>query len=138
MLVVKTPAYKWSCCCYPTAVLHLTPVFPQALSLVEDGSDGLSVRHRAIVHHAISVGHPWVSAIYDECKETGDVRGLMVRESEKGQGAGFGACVQAPQVLPAQARTVNAVTVSMRRVSLARLSRMFLFSNFLQGPLVLS
>ncbi|CAN0046409.1 unnamed protein product [Ectocarpus fasciculatus] len=49
----------------------------QALSLIEEGSAGLSAQHRAVVEKAISVGHPWVSAIYDECKETGDVRGLM-------------------------------------------------------------
>ncbi|CAM9969974.1 unnamed protein product, partial [Scytosiphon promiscuus] len=49
----------------------------QALRLVEEGGDGLSARHRAIVSHAIDVGHPWVAAIYDECMETGDVRGLM-------------------------------------------------------------
>ncbi|CBJ25612.1 hypothetical protein Esi_0003_0321 [Ectocarpus siliculosus] len=49
----------------------------QALSLIEEGGAGLSAQHRAVVEKAISVGHPWVSAIYDECKETGDVRGLM-------------------------------------------------------------
>ncbi|CAN0355029.1 unnamed protein product, partial [Laminaria digitata] len=49
----------------------------QALSLIEDGSEGLSARHRTIVERAISAEHPWVAAIYDECKETGDVRGLM-------------------------------------------------------------
>lgn len=50
----------------------------QALSLIEDGSGGLSARHRTIVEDAITADHPWVAAIYDECKETGDVRGLMV------------------------------------------------------------
>ena len=45
---------------------------PQALSLIEEGNAGLSAQHRAVVEKAISVGHPWVSAIYDECKETGD------------------------------------------------------------------
>lgn len=56
----------------------LVAASPQALSLIEEGSDGFTARHRAIAQHAISVGHPWVSAIYDECKETGDVRGLLV------------------------------------------------------------
>lgn len=54
----------------------------QALSLIEEGSDGFTERHRAIAQHAISVGHPWVSAIYDECKETGDVRGLLVGDRQ--------------------------------------------------------
>lgn len=57
----------------------------QALSLIEDGSGGLSARHRAVVEHAIADEHPWVAAIYDECKETGDVRGLMVGRGRGGR-----------------------------------------------------
>ncbi|CAM9553514.1 unnamed protein product, partial [Ascophyllum nodosum] len=52
----------------------------QALSWIEEGTatGGLSARHRAIVERAIATEHPWVSAIYEECKETGDVRGLVL------------------------------------------------------------
>ena len=64
--------------------------FPmQALSLIEDGSGGLSARHRAVVEHAIIAEHPWVAAIYDECKETGDVRGLMVGRGRGGESDGI-------------------------------------------------
>lgn len=62
----------------------------KALRLVEEGDGGLSTRHRAIVSHAIDVGHPWVAAIYDECMETGDVRGLMV--GDDGQGGTTDTC----------------------------------------------
>lgn len=85
LLVVKKKLTIFLAAATAMLCLHLA-VFSQALSLVEEGSEGLSARHRAIVHHAVSVGHPWVSAIYDECKETGDVRGLMVREWEGKRG----------------------------------------------------
>lgn len=51
----------------------------QALALIAEGIDGLDEHDEGVVENAISSEHPWVSAIYDECKETGDVRGLMVR-----------------------------------------------------------
>lgn len=59
-------------------------VHVQALHWIVEGkvSGGLSVHHKAIVEHAIATEHPWVSAIYEECKETGDVRGLVVRTVE--------------------------------------------------------
>lgn len=59
-------------------------MYEQALHWIVEGkvSGGLSAHHKAIVEHAIAIEHPWVSAIYEECKETGDVRGLVVRTVE--------------------------------------------------------
>ena len=60
--------------------IYLLDSYLQVLSWIEEGTatGGLSARHRAIVERAIATEHPWVSAIYEECKETGDVRGLVV------------------------------------------------------------
>lgn len=70
---------------FPDHSLYLAPwvatvlaLLEQALALIIEGSDGLSAHERAVVEKAIAEEHPWVAAIYEECAETGDVRGLVV------------------------------------------------------------
>lgn len=51
----------------------------QALALIVEGCAGINELDKELVENAIAIEHPWVCAIYDECKETKDVRGLLVR-----------------------------------------------------------
>lgn len=58
------------------------------MTLIAEARNGLTEREKALIEDAIATEHPWVSAIYDECRETGDMRGLMVREYRRFQHGG--------------------------------------------------